>query len=78
MVYICLGCVQTSSKSRGDLASGDQSKQIEDLKRQLAESQKSGRDFGMLLPYISLPPHPSRLPHRLLRFVCSARVSDGK
>ncbi|EIM84386.1 endoplasmic reticulum protein [Stereum hirsutum FP-91666 SS1] len=38
----------TSSKSRGDLASGDQSKQIEDLKRQLAESQKSGRDFETL------------------------------
>ena len=28
------------------MASGDQAKQIEDLKRQLAEAQKADRDFG--------------------------------
>ena len=37
---------QTSSQSRKDIASGDQSKVIADLKAKLAASEAKERDFG--------------------------------
>ncbi|KAH7928033.1 B-cell receptor-associated 31-like protein [Leucogyrophana mollusca] len=39
---------QTTSNSRGELASGDQAKQIEELKRKLAASEAKDRDFETL------------------------------
>ena len=39
--------LQTSEQSKGALQ--DQTKQIEDLKKQLAEAKKSERDFGVSL-----------------------------
>ncbi|TFY71219.1 hypothetical protein EVG20_g1778 [Dentipellis fragilis] len=38
----------TAEKSRSTLAAGDQTKQIEELKRKLAEAEKSERDFATL------------------------------